>query len=420
VEGAYQDVLAGEYGTLVAEKDAAGRRLTIGALQLKEAKDGSDLVLTIDRVIQYRACEKIQQSVKEYGAESGSIVIMDPQTGAVMAMCSYPDFDPANYGKISDVAVMNNPITFNQFEPGSVFKSITMSAGLDLGKVNPKTTYEDKGEMTLDDFTVRNSDKLAHGVQTMEQVLEKSLNTGTIFVQQLIGKDAFRDYAKRFGFGLKTDIGLPAEAKGDISSLSKPGKIFAATASYGQGISVTPIQMLTAFAALGNGGRLMKPYLVQEIIHPDGSKEETKPQVVDQAIDARTSRLISAMMVNVVERGHGKNAAVPGYYVAGKTGTAQIPNPSGKGYLENIAIGSFAGYAPADNPRFAMLVKIDKPKTVGWAESSAAPVFGEMAKFLLNYLQVPPERPITEKPALPSIATSTAPLPTAGTTSTKH
>ncbi len=407
IEGSFQDVLAGEFGTLLAEKDAAGRRLITGNLKMTSAKDGSDLVLTIDRMIQYTACAKIREAVQRFDARGGTIVILNPQTGAVLAMCSTPDFEPASYGKIEDVGVLNNPATFAQFEPGSIFKPITLAAGLDAGKITPKSTYEDRGEETMDGFTVRNSDKLAHGLQTMTQVLEKSLNTGTIYVARLIGRDAFREYVQRFGFGKKTGIGFQPEAKGDVSSLDRSGKIFMATASYGQGISATPLQMVAAFGALGNGGTLMKPYIVKTILHSDGTKEEIQPEPLGRAVSERTARLMSGMLVSVVENGHGKRAGVPGYYVAGKTGTAQIPNPNGKGYLDGTqSIGSFIGFAPADNPKFAMIVTFDRPK-LEWAESSAAPIFGEMAKFLLSYLHVPPDRPIKEK-AVP-VATSTQP-----------
>jgi cell division protein FtsI/penicillin-binding protein 2 len=211
----------------------------------------------------------------------------------------------------------------------------------------------------------------------------------------------FKKYVEKFGFGKATGIEIGPEVAGDIRPLSKPGEIFAATASFGQGIAVTPLQMVAAFAALGNGGTLYRPHLVQEVVHPDGSKSVTPREPVRDVISSRTSRLVSGMMVTVVEQGHGKRAAVPGYYVAGKTGTAQIPNPNGPGYLANATIGSFAGYAPASDPKFVMLVKIDRPRTVQYAEASAAPVFGSMAKFLLTYLQVEPERPIEEIPLEP-------------------
>ena len=244
----------------------------------------------------------------------------------------------------------------------------------------------------------------------MTQVLDESLNTGTIFVQRQLGKDSFRQYMEAFGFGKKTDIELTPESKGNISNLSKPGPIYAATGSFGQGISTTPIQLVAAYGALANGGKLMRPYIVDEFIHADGTHEQTKPQVVGQPISPRASRLISGMLVSVVENGHGKRAGVPGYWVAGKTGTAQVAGPGGA-YLKDVNIGSFAGFAPASDPKFVMLVKLDHPRDVEWAESSAAPLFGEMASFLLSYYQVPPERPIkVMKPAViaPVAASSTS------------
>ena len=414
LEGSFNEELAGTYGTLLIEKDAAGRRMSIGTTELQHARDGSDLVLTLDRAMQYEACRKAAGAVAEFQAESASIVVMDPETGAVWAMCSAPDFDPANYGKIDSISVLNNPATFDQIEPGSIFKPLTMAAGIEEGKIGPNTTYVDPGEEKIDDFTVRNSDKLAHGLQTMTEVLTKSLNTGTIFVQRLLGKETFRKYVQNFGFGEKTGVGVGPEAEGDIRPLDKKGSIFAATASYGQGISVTQIQMLTAFGALANGGRLMQPFLVKEVVHPVGQRIVTEPRVVREVMSRRTSRLVSGMMVTVVESGHGKLAAVPGYYVAGNTGTAQVPNPNGPGDLPDATIGSFVGYAPSDHPRFVMLVTVVKPKTVSFAESSAAPVFGDMAKFILSTLQVPPERPITAKPQapLPPVTTSSSTAPT--------
>ncbi len=408
LEASYDTELAGTYGSLLIEKDAAGRRMSIGTTELQHAKDGTDLILTLDRSMQYEACRQARNAVIEFQADTVSIVVMDPETGAIWAMCSAPDFDPANYGKIDSISVLNNPPTFNQFEPGSIFKPLTMAAGIEEGKISPNTTYNDPGEERIDDFTVRNSDKLAHGIQTMTEVLQKSLNTGTIFVQRLLGKETFRSYVHAFGFGEKTGIGINPEAEGDIRPLDRKGAIFAATASYGQGISVNQVQMITAFGALANGGKLMQPFLVKELVRPDGSRTVTEPRVVREVISRRTARLVGGMMVTVVEAGHGKKAAVPGYYVAGKTGTAQIPNPNGAGYLADATMGSFVGFAPSDNPRFVMLVTVEKPRTVTYAEASAAPVFGEMAKFILSTLQVPPERPILEAPKapLPPISTS--------------
>jgi cell division protein FtsI/penicillin-binding protein 2 len=398
IEGYYDDVLRGTSGEIHAEQDAAGRRLTIGSIDIKKAQNGSDLVLTIDRAIQYQACAKIKEAVNRFEASGGTIIVVDPHDGSLLAMCSAPDFDPTTFRTEKDVAIFNNPAIFYQYEPGSIFKAVTISAGLDAGKISPQTTYNDTGEEKIDQFTIRNSDKKAHGLQTMTEVLEKSLNTGTIFVERLLGAETFRSYVERFGFGQKTGVPLSTEVKGSVAPLQKKGAIFAATTSFGQGMAATPLQMAMSYVPMGNGGKLYKARLVETIIHPDQSREHPPIAKPLEVISPRTSQLISAMLVNVVENGHGKHAAVPGYYVGGKTGTAQIPNPNGQGYLQDATIGSFVGYAPAEDPKFVMLVKLDRPKNVEYAESSAAPVFGEMASFLLSYLQVPPERPIKTAP----------------------
>jgi cell division protein FtsI/penicillin-binding protein 2 len=392
IEGSFNELLAGTPGTLEAEKDAGGRRLAIGTTNIVEAKNGSDVILTIDRAIQFKACELIKRAVEQYHAPDASIVIMDPHTGAVLAMCSWPDFDPAEYGKVSNLSILNNPVTLGSYEAGSIFKAFTMAAGIDAQKVGPKTTYVDSGLEEIDNQKIKNADGQAHGVQTMTQVLEQSLNTGAIFVQRQLGKDLFREYVEAFGFGVRTNVGLTPEAKGDISSLTKKGSVFAATASYGHGITITPIQILAGYGALANGGKLLRPYIVDEIVHPDGSREKTKPEVVGNPISSRSSRLITGMLISVVENGHGKQAGVPGYWVAGKTGTALVPRSDGPGYYQDVTIGTFAGYAPANDPRFVMVVRVDRPEDVAYAESTAAPVFGEMAKFLMTYMEVPKER----------------------------
>lgn len=393
IEGAFDHVLAGRSGFVSAQKDASGRRLMVGEGEIRDAIDGGDVVLTIDRAIQFEVCRRLRNAVRRHGADGGTVIVVDPQTGAVMAMCSVPDFDPANYRNVDDIQVFNNPATFAQYEPGSVFKAFTLAIGLDTQKIAPSTTYVDTGIEELDGFKIRNSDGKAHGVQTMTQVLDESLNTGTIFVQRLVGREAFKAGIEAFGFGDPTGIELTPEATGNMVALGRKGDVFGATASFGQGVSVTPLQLAVAYAALANNGVLMKSYIVEKVIRADGSQDITEPQEVRQAISARAATLITGMLVSAVERGHGARAGVPGYYVAGKTGTAQIPNPHGPGYLENATIGTFAGYAPADSPRFAMVVKIDRPRDVIYAESSAAPLFGEIAEFLLHYLQVPTERP---------------------------
>lgn len=392
LESSYQDILAGRPGTLLAEKDAKGRRLIFADQKFRDAVNGDDIILSLDRSIQFKACELIKKGVLDYEADTGTILVMDPATGGIMAMCSFPDFDPGNFKDVKDVGVFNNPALFTAFEPGSIFKAITMASGIEANKVGPKTTYTDKGVEEIDDHKIKNSDGKANGVQTMQQVMEKSLNTGTIFVQRQLGKTAFRDFVKKFGFGEKTGIGLSPEAAGDISSLERKGDVFAATASFGQGITATPIQLVAAYGALANQGKLMKPFIVSEIVHNDGEREVTKPEVKAQVISPRSSRLISGMLVSTIENGHGQAARVPGHYVAAKTGTAQVAKKNGAGYEEGKIIATMAGFAPADDAKFVMLVKFDNPRKAEWAESCAAPVFGEMASYILNYLDVKPQR----------------------------
>jgi cell division protein FtsI/penicillin-binding protein 2 len=227
----------------------------------------------------------------------------------------------------------------------------------------------------------------------MVTVLSESLNTGAIFVEQRVGAEMFAQYVKKFGFGEKTGIELETEGISNIKNLErkKIRPIEAATASFGQGITATPLQIVTAYAAIANGGILMKPYLVAEIVSPHGERQKTQPKQIRRVIAEKTALLLAGMMVNVVDGGHAKRAGVKGYYVAGKTGTAQVPDKEKGGYSDRT-IHTFVGFAPVEEPRFVMLVKLDDPKDVRFAASSAAPLFGQLAEFILNYYQVPKER----------------------------
>jgi cell division protein FtsI/penicillin-binding protein 2 len=228
----------------------------------------------------------------------------------------------------------------------------------------------------------------------MTQVLEESLNTGAMFAAEQVGPEAFLDYVQKFGFGEQTGVELGNESAGTLGELPSGKEIYMATSSFGQGITTTPLQMVAAYAAIANGGKLYKPYVVDEIVKPNDYRVKTEPTFVRQVIDAKTATTLSAMLVNVVKGSHGKRAGVPGYYIAGKTGTAQIPRKDGPGYDPNRTIGSFAGFGPVEDPKFVMVVKIEDPKDVKFAESTAAPLFGEIAQFLLNYYEVPPTAPL--------------------------
>ncbi|HCJ52921.1 MAG: hypothetical protein A2898_01385 [Candidatus Kerfeldbacteria bacterium RIFCSPLOWO2_01_FULL_48_11] len=396
LEGYWNTELAGVAGYIEADRDAEGRLITVGSKKLEEAQDGDSIVLTIDRTIQYKACSELNAAVSRHGATGGSLIVMEPSTGKILALCGSPDFDPNIYNEVEDINVFLNPATYGTYEPGSVFKPLTMAAAMNEGKVTPATTYDDTGAVEIGTYTIRNSDNKAHGVVPMTTVLEESLNTGAIFAARQIGPELFEEYVKKFGFGESTGIQLDNEAAGDVSPLSQQKEIYMATASFGQGITVTPLQILAAFGALANDGKLMKPYVVDEVIKPNDVRIKTEPQVVRQVVSAETAAKISAMLAGVVQKGHGQRAGVEGYFVGGKTGTAQIPLEGSRGYDPHQTIGTFIGFAPVDNPAFVMLAKIDRPKDVQFAESSAAPLFGEIAKFLLPYLGVAPTAEVGE------------------------
>lgn len=389
IEGYFNDLLAGEPGFIKTERDVGGHMLKLWNVSFDEAKDGKDIVLTIDYSIQHTICKELKDGIEKYGAEGGTIVVMEPNTGKVLGMCSWPDFNPEKYNETENISNFNNPAIFNQFEPGSIFKPITAAIALDLDKVKPDSIYEDTGEVKIGHYTIRNSDLKAHGTQTMTEVLQSSLNTGAIYMARQVGKENFKSYLSDFGFGRLTGIELATEASGNITSLDEPGEIYMATASFGQGIAVTPIQIATIYAALANGGKLPKPYIIDKIINNKKEVTESHPHIIKQVISERASALIGGMLVSVVEEGHSKRAGVKGYYVAGKTGTAQVAE---NGIYGNKTIHTFAGFAPVDDPKFVLLVKLDNPKIGRFAESTAVPLAKKIIEFILNYYGVKPSR----------------------------
>jgi len=392
VEGKYEKNLAGNAGVLDADTDPLGRWITTTSRSFVPSSNGDDIYLTIDPTIQFKAEEILKTAIAAHHADNGAVVVLNPKTGAILAMANVPEFDLNDYGKVTDPTLYNNRILSGDYEPGSVFKPITMAAAINEKKVTPQTTYVDEGTLQIDDKQIKNSDPKPLGVQNMIQVLAESLNTGAVFAQQQIGNDTFKKYVQKFGFGKQMNFDLSGQVPGDLKNLDRKGNIFFATASYGQGITVTPLQLIQAYTALANGGKMMAPYVLDKIVHADGSEDVSKPQRGTQVIDTQTAVQVSAMLVDVVENGHGKKAAVKGYYIAGKTGTAQVAYKNRSGYDPNTNIGTFIGYGPVDNPQFLALVRVDNPKDVKFAESTAAPAFGELAGFILNYLQVPPSR----------------------------
>ena len=388
IEGYFDKELSGQAGLNQVEKSSLGAHITVGDRKITDPTDGADVVLTIDRAIQYYVEKKLKETVIKHQATGGEVIIMEPQTGRIVAMAAYPDFNP-NFYSDSELANFTNPNISLVYEPGSVFKSITMAAGIDAGLVAPSTTYFDPGELQVADKIIRNSDLVSHGVQTMTQVLEKSLNTGAVFVAQKLGRQLFYKYLKDFGFDAVTGAGLAGEVAAHMRPFREWAEMDLATISFGQAIAVTPLQLTAAIGAIANQGQLVKPHIVDKIMYSTGAVS-FDTQVIRSTIKPQTAQLVGAMMVSVVERGHGKAAGVAGYRVAGKTGTAQIAGPGG--YEEGATIGTFVGFAPVEAPRFVMLTRIDRPKDEKFAEVSAAPLFGEIAKFLFNYWQIPPEK----------------------------
>ena len=396
IENFFNKELTGQEGKLFQNKDNSGRWIPTGKKELMKAQNGDNLVLTIDRIIQYQTEKILKSAVQKFEADRGVIIVMDPPTGKILALANYPSFDPNNY-KDAQLENFRNIAVSDAYESGSVFKTFTLASAIDDGKIFPESTYIDTGVVNEAGYAIKNSDLKAYGKQTMTQVLENSLNTGVIYAEKLLGNANFADYIKRFGFGETTGIELPGESAGNIANLkNKKSDINFFTISFGQGITVTPIQLTNAYNAIANGGTLMKPQIVEKIIHNDGNIEEIAPQEIRKVISQSTANQVSQMLESVVINGHGKRAGVPGYKVGGKTGTAQVASTEKKGYEEGKNIGSFAGFAPIDNPQFTILVRMDDPKTVEWAESSAAPTFGELMKFLLDYKNIKPTEKFTD------------------------
>lgn len=391
IEEQYDEELRGKEGLLRQAKNPGGYLIENA---LNTPKDGSDIVLTIDYNIQSKAEELLLKAANSLKAEEGTVIVIEPSTGKLLAMANVPSFDPNTYSKVQDLGIFQNSAFQKIFEPGSIFKPITMSSAIDSGAIKPTTTYIDRGILHIGGYTIENYDERYWGKRTMTEVLEYSINTGAVFAEQQLGHRNFISAIERFGIFKKTAIDLPGEVASQNREFRKGYEINFATAAFGQGIEMTALQIARAFTALANNGKLVTPYIVEEIIQPDGTIIPVEHSSTDAAaISPKTASQITSMLVSVVEHGYAKSARVPGYYVAGKTGTAQISfsalGISKKGYSEKT-YQSFIGYAPAFNPRFLVLVRFKDPQT-RTAEYSAVPVFRELAKYIIDYYQIPPD-----------------------------
>lgn len=372
------DTFRGRYGLERRfDKSLSGVPGTVTGDKTTRPQQGEDLELTIDRNIQEEAEKILKKLVETYKAEKGMVIVQNPKTGNILSLGVYPTFNPNEYSKNS-IKTFLNPVTQSIYEPGSIFKVITMASALDDGVITPTSTYYDKGYLTLNGRTIRNWDLKAHGQTTMTQVIEKSLNTGSAYAGQQLGKDKYYNYLTKFGFTKKTNIQLSDEVVGNIEPVKKIRPIHLATASFGQGISVTPIALINAVAAIANKGTLMQPNLLQS----------NKPQKVRRVVSEKAAKEITTIMTSAVKK--ARVAQVAKYKVAGKTGTAQVPDFKKGGYTDDV-INTYVGFAPSSDAQFVILFRIDKPLGAPLAGQTVVPAFRELAEFILNYYNIAPD-----------------------------
>lgn len=408
LEQTLDETLSGTNGSLLAQVDAKANVLPDGVTAYVAPVQGSTVRLTIDATIQSFAERAMRECIAVNNAKSVQCIVMDVNTGAILALCMKPDFDP-NDPPREDVSqlteLMRISAISDAYEPGSVFKVLTAAAALDCGATTPEDTFTCHGSITIDGSRVR-CWKNAHGTQTMAQSLQNSCNPVYVTLALRMGKDTMYQYLRAFGLGVKTGVDLPGEGSGILINSRYVKEVDLARIGFGQSVAVTPLQMITAVSAAVNGGRLMKPYIVREVVSPDGETlGSTQAQVVSAPIRYETSLTMRKLLEDVVALGGGKNAAVSGYRVGGKTGTAQVYK-NGR-IVSDVHIGSFVGFAPADNPRFAVLVVVNEARVpVDYGGTTAAPFAREIIADTLAYMGYHPETPgVTKQPerAVPDV-----------------
>ena len=351
-----------------------------------------EIVTTLELSVSQMLDTVLQETNDLYDSKLTGAIIMDPNTGEIVAMNAVPGFD-LNDRAGATIDQFQNPLVENLYEFGSTIKALTMAAGLDSGAIVPETTYYDSGELTLDTFTIRNFDGRGRGTVPMQEVLNQSLNTGVSWIVTQMGKEQFRDYFLSYKLGSETGIDLPNEAFGLVDNLNSPRDVEYATASFGQGIAMTPIAVTRALATLGNGGHLVTPHIVKKINFIDGTEREMKYPEGTQVIKPETSEEISRMLTVVVDDAlRNGTVALPNHTIAAKTGTAQIADPVNGGYYDDKYLHSFFGYFPSYDPEFIIFLYTVEPKGVRYASETLTTPFMDMTKFLINYYSIPPDR----------------------------
>jgi len=387
LERRYEGDLQGEKRMTVLQRDALGRTVFPKGLKENAPASGHTLALTIDEVIQYIAEKELEDAVNRAHAKGGTIIVMDPHSGAILAMAVNPRFDPNAVASLTPDRWRNRALT-DTYEPGSTMKVMVAAAALEEKVMMPGSMlFAENGQMAVANTTIHDHEKM--GWITFAQMIQKSSNIGAAKTGMALGEQRLYRYLQAFGFGQRTDIDLPGEVAGLLKAPKVWGRRSLASISMGQEIGVTPLQMVSAVSAIANNGVLMKPYVVSEIRDQKGGLlKDSLPQVKRRIVSPETARTLTAILEGVVTNGTGTKAAIPGFRVAGKTGTAQKIDPRTGTYSNTQFIGSFVGYVPADRPRLAMIVVIDEPQGEAWGGVVSAPVFRRVGEQVLNYLGV--------------------------------
>jgi cell division protein FtsI/penicillin-binding protein 2 len=394
IERRYESDLQGEKRVTVLQRDAKGRTVFSKGQQAEQAPaPGHRLVLTIDEVIQYIVEKELDSAVVRAQAKSGTMIVLEPHSGALLAMAGSPRFDPNVLSNLSPDRWRNRALT-DVYEPGSTMKAILAAAAIEERVMKPDTlVFGEQGSMAIASTVIHDHEKL--GWLTFAQVIQKSSNIGAAKAGMALGDQRLYQYLQAFGFGARTEIDLPGEVTGLLKNPKAWGRRTVASVSMGQEVGVTPMQMVAAIAAIANGGLLMKPYVVSEIRDAqDEVKRQMLPQVRRRVISTETARAVTRILEGVVTEGTGGKAAISGFRVAGKTGTAQKIDPRTGAYSDSKFVSSFVGYVPADNPRLAMIVVIDEPQGEAWGGAVAAPVFNRVGEQALSYLGVSSPEPV--------------------------
>ena len=388
LEGYYDLVLSGKPGYVLREKDAAGVPIAAGSSREITAVGGVDLLTHIDKGIALNLDMKLRDGIEKYGARGGTAIVMSPKDGGIIAMSSYPSYDPLKYYEFGDSFFVNPAISLS-FEPGSVFKVLVMASALDSGTVRPDTKCDTcNGPVKIDKYTIQTWNREYHPDSEMTDVIVQSDNVGMVFVGKKMGVEKMHEYLTAFGIGEKTGIDLQGEMSPILRKKDDWGLIDLATASFGQGVAVTPIQLLRAVGAIANKGVMMTPQVVDKMIGEDW-QEDIKPLTGDRVISEKAANEIATMMAEAAQSGESKWTNVGGFRVAGKTGTAQIPIAGH--YDAEKTIASFIGFAPYEDPKFVMLVTLHEPASSPWASETAAPLWYAIAKDLFIHYGIQPK-----------------------------